>query len=116
MKRTVLYGAFLVGSLSLAACQQHNETNVSEPDLTGKEVETSQITDCKIKVGDVTFTKSINGADTCVTILTDGGLKFSCPEGLDFFCDPNEGKQYTARIADSNGQYQTVHVDSQSNS
>ena len=92
MKRTVLYGAFLVGSLSLAACQQHNETKVSEPDLTGKEVETSQITDCKIKVGDVTFTKSINGADTCVTILTDGGLKFSCPEGLDFFCDPNEGK------------------------
>ena len=56
MKRTVLYGAFLVGSLSLAACQQHNETKVSEPDLTGKEVETSQITDCKIKVGDVTFT------------------------------------------------------------
>ena len=50
MKRTVLYGAFLVGSLSLAACQQHNETKVSEPDLTGKEVETSQITDCKIKV------------------------------------------------------------------
>ena len=49
MKRTVLYGAFLVGSLSLAACQQHNETKVSEPDLTGKEVETSQITDCKIK-------------------------------------------------------------------
>lgn len=89
MKRTVLYGAFLVGCLSLAACQQHKESKTSEPDLTGKVAETSQITDCEIKVGDVTFTKSINGADTCVTILTDGGLKFSCPEGLDFFCDPN---------------------------
>ena len=92
MKRTVLYGAFLVGCLSLAACQQHKESKISEPDLTGKVAETSQITDYEIKVGDVTFTKSINGADTCVTILTDGGLKFSCPEGLDFFCDPNEGK------------------------
>lgn len=63
----------------------------SEPDLTGKVAETSQITDCEIKVGDVTFTKSINGADTCVTILADGGLEFNCPGGLDFFCDPNEG-------------------------
>ena len=43
-------------------------------------------------MGDVTFTKSINGADTCVTILADGGLEFNCPGGLDFFCDPNEGK------------------------
>ena len=66
MKRTVLYGAFLVGCLSLAACQQHKESKTSEPDLTGKVAETSQITDCEIKVGDVTFTKSINGADTCV--------------------------------------------------
>ena len=92
MKRTVLYGAFLVGCLSLAACQQHKESKTSEPDLTGKVAETSQITDCEIKVGDVTFTKSINGADTCVTILADGGLEFNCPGGLDFFCDPNEGK------------------------
>lgn len=43
MKRTVLYGAFLVGSLSLAACQQHKESKTSEPDLTGKVAETSQI-------------------------------------------------------------------------
>lgn len=90
MKRTVLYGAFLVGCLSLAACQQHKESKTSEPDLTGKVAETSQITDCEIKVGDVTFTKSINGADTCVTILAGGGLEFNCPGGLDFFCDPNE--------------------------
>lgn len=79
MKRTVLYGAFLVGCLSLAACQQHKESKTSEPDLTGKVAETSQITDCEIKVGDVTFTKSINGADTCVTILAGGGLEFNCP-------------------------------------
>lgn len=92
MKRTVLYGVFLVGCLSLAACQQHKESKTSELDLTGKVAETSQITDCEIKVGDVTFTKSINGADTCVTILADGGLEFNCPGGLDFFCDPNEGK------------------------
>ena len=52
MKRTVLYGAFLVGCLSLAACQQHKESKTSEPDLTGKVAETSQITDCEIKVGD----------------------------------------------------------------
>lgn len=81
MKRTVLYGAFLVGCLSLAACQQHKESKTSEPDLTGKVAETSQITDCEIKVGDVTFTKSINGADTCVTILADGGNS-TVPEDL----------------------------------
>ena len=40
MKRTVLYGAFLVGCLSLAACQQHKESKTSEPDLTGKVAET----------------------------------------------------------------------------
>ena len=49
MKRTVLYGAFLVGCLSLAACQQHKESKTSEPDLTGKVAETSQITDCEDK-------------------------------------------------------------------
>ena len=38
------------------------------------------------------FTRSINGADTCVSLLADGALEFHCREGLDFFCDPNEGK------------------------
>ena len=64
MKRTVLYGAFLVGSLSLAACQQHKESKTSEPDLTGKVAETSQITDCEIKVGDVTFTTANISSET----------------------------------------------------
>ena len=40
----------------------------------------------------VTFTNALNGADKYVNVLDNGALEFKCPEGLDFFIDPNEGK------------------------
>jgi len=90
MKKTVLFSAFLIGCITLVACQQKNSPKLEEANLTDNATSTSsQMAECEIKVGDVTFTRSINGADTCVSLLADGALEFRCREGLDFFCDPN---------------------------
>lgn len=51
----------------------------------------NKIQECKVQVGELTFTHAINGADTCVSLPEDGTLEFYCREGLDFFCDPNNG-------------------------
>lgn len=92
MKKTIIYQAILTGSLMLAACQPQNRTTQNEVGQTESAGVTSRITDCNVTLGDVTFTHSINGADTCISLLADGALEFRCAEGLDFFCDPNEGK------------------------
>jgi len=47
-------------------------------------------TECEVKFGDVTFTRALNGADTLVTIESDGRLRFNAGEKADFFCDPDE--------------------------
>ena len=49
MKKNRFIWSISCWMLSLAACQQHKESKTSEPDLTGKVAETSQITDCEIK-------------------------------------------------------------------
>lgn len=69
-----------------------NETTQNEAGQTESTDVTSRIADCKVTLGDVTFTHAINGADTCVSLLADRTLEFRCAEGLDFFCDPNDGK------------------------
>ena len=75
MKKTVLFSAFLIGCITLVACQQKNSPKLEEANLTDNATSTSsQMAECEIKVGDVTFTRSINGADTCVSLLADGAL------------------------------------------
>ena len=65
MKKTVLFSAFLIGCITLVACQQKNSPKLEEANLTDNATSTSsQMAECEIKVGDVTFTRSINGADT----------------------------------------------------
>ena len=86
MKTSVISYAILAGCIALAACQSKPKTM---PDA---EKATTKVAECNVKVGDVTFTNAINGADTCVKILEDGALEFRCAEKLDFFCDPNDGK------------------------
>lgn len=81
MKKTVLFSAFLIGCITLVACQQKNSPKLEEANLTDNATSTSsQMAECEIKVGDVTFTRSINGADTCVSLLADGALEFRCRE------------------------------------
>lgn len=92
MNKTIICQALLTGCLMLAACQPKNATTPNEPEQTGNINTTGKITDCHINLGNVTFTQALNGADTCVNLLADGALEFRCAEGLDYFCDPNEGK------------------------
>lgn len=44
---------------------------------------------CDIKVGNVLFTKAINGADSLAVVQDSSKLKFSVGEKKDFFNDPN---------------------------
>ena len=56
MKKTVLFSAFLIGCITLVACQQKNSPKLEEANLTDNATSTSsQMAECEIKVGDVTF-------------------------------------------------------------
>lgn len=92
MKSNIIYQTVLAGSLLLTACQPKNTAKQDELKQENSEITMNKITNCNVAVGDLTFTHSINRADTCVSLLEDGALEFRCREGLDFFCDPNEGK------------------------
>ena len=97
MKKNIICQVVFVGCLALAACQPksatiQNATTQNDPEQAGNVSVTNRISDCNIALGDLTFTHAINGADTCVSLLPGGALEFRCAEGLDFFCDPNDGK------------------------
>lgn len=92
MNKTFICQVLLAGCLMLAACQPKTTTTPNEPEQTGEMNTANKLTDCQINLGNVTFTHALNRADSCVSLLEDGALEFRCGEGLDFFCDPNEGK------------------------
>ncbi|QDA62095.1 DUF1349 domain-containing protein [Hymenobacter jejuensis] len=47
---------------------------------------------CDIKLGNIHFTKAINGADTLTKVDQQGRMAFRVGAKKDFFCDPNDGK------------------------
>lgn len=89
MKSNTICQVILAGSTLFASCQSNSSAKQDEPQQIMSETVVNKVTDCKISVGDITFTNAINGADNCVKLLDDGALEFHCTEGLDFFSDPN---------------------------
>jgi len=80
---------FTVASLSaiLVSCQQ-NSKQISTNSTATDSLQASD-TDCDITIGDIRFTRALNGADTLVNISNKGEVKFRAGEKKDFFCDPN---------------------------
>ena len=82
----------VLGGVLLAACQPNGGDGRNGGAQTDSMNVAEGLADCNVKVGGLTFTKALNGADTCVSVLGDGALEFRCTEGRDFFRDPNGGK------------------------
>lgn len=101
MKREFIYLATLCSFLLLSSCVYRvnsAEVQTGSPFVTIKGQSNSS--DCEIKVGNVTFTRAINGADSLVTLNENGVLEFMCDAKRDFFCNPDNEKysKYTAPI------------------
>ncbi|QGK73606.1 DUF1349 domain-containing protein [Flavobacterium sp. SLB02] len=92
MKSKFYVFCVLSGLTLLSACGNNNQKEISE--VTSKN---SQKTDsafvngssCDIKLANIHFTKSINGADTLARADTNGKVIFRAGEKKDYFSDPN---------------------------
>ena len=92
MKRNIICHGLIAASLFFTACASTpNEVKSAQDHPTDLD-QINAIPACAVTSGDLTFTHTLNGADTCVSVLPNGALEFYCREGLDFFCDPNGGK------------------------
>lgn len=86
MKKNIIYVA-LAAVTMLTACSEYSSNKVSEQPAADSVFVAG--TACDISVGDIRFTRSINGADTLVTVADNGEITFLAGENKDFFCDPN---------------------------
>lgn len=92
MKATFIYLFLLSSSLLLTKCGQKNDSTDKQTENLSVESKIDlqvKSTACNIKLGDVVFTRAINGADSLVSVEADGKVKFKCGEKQDFFRDPN---------------------------
>lgn len=95
MNKTFIYWTLLGISLCVSSCESHHnpqKTTNKDSLFTIDQTDELKGTDCDIKLGNVIFTKAVNGADTLVWIKDNGILEFRCGGKRDFFCDPNDGK------------------------
>lgn len=93
MNKTMILLTLIMGGLATQSCQQKtNEQTVVETPAAESKAIITNLTECQVRVGNLTFTHTLNGADTCITVKEGNAMEFRCTEGRDFFRDPNEGK------------------------
>lgn len=92
MRKFHFYQLALMGAFLLSACNGKSADGSKTATATDSIGHASNLTECNITVGDLTFDYTLNGADKFTTVLDSGSLKIKCTEGYDFFCDPNDGK------------------------
>lgn len=88
MNKTFIYWTLLGISLCVSSCESHhNPQKATDKDSlsTIDQIDELKGTDCDIKLGNVIFTKAVNGADTLVRIKDNGILEFRCGGKRDFF-------------------------------
>lgn len=90
MKRKTILTAALLGVLTFGSCQQSAKQVSMETSTPKEKALEENMTECKIRLGNLSFTQALNGADTCVNIIEPGKLEFRCTEKRDLFRDPNE--------------------------
>jgi len=87
-KNLTAIAAIAATVLMAAACAQNGQQATNQENQNPDSARVSG-TECDITVGDIHFTRAINGADTLVTVGPDGEVTFRAGEKKDFFCDPN---------------------------
>ena len=74
MKRNIICHGLIAASLFFTACASTpNEVKSAQDQPTGLD-QINAITACAVTSGDLTFTHTLNGADTCVSVLPNGSL------------------------------------------
>lgn len=93
MKKTWIYFALLGGTLALASCAGKAGSATRAAETAPAEVAdwTVDYEECSIALGNVSFTRALNGALRGVQV-EDGVMDFRCGAQTDFFCDPAAGK------------------------
>lgn len=90
MNKTTILLALIMGGLATQSCQQKaKEQTVVETPAVESTATITNLTECQVRVGSLTFTHAFNGADTCVAV-NGNQLEFYGITGKDFFIDPNE--------------------------
>lgn len=95
MRKNIIYVA-LAAVAVLSSCGKNNGNN---SDSIAKQPKDSVVVageDCDITIGDIRFTRSVNGADALVTLQEDGSVEFLAGENKDFFCDPKDKTSNTS--------------------
>ena len=96
MKKTIVYCALLGGVLALGGCSSQGSKKAADA-ATVAAASTAQQPGMKSEAGDLTvgnvhFTRAINGAMQGVGLKDGGALEFRCGPKADIFSDPNGGK------------------------
>lgn len=90
MNKTMIFLALIMGGLATQSCQQKvKEQTVAETPVAESTATITNLTECQVRIGSLTFTHAFNGADTCVTVKGNDKLELYGTEGKDFFIDPN---------------------------
>ena len=96
MKKTLLCFALLGGLVALGGCahKASEKTGAAEAGAASVQQPAKAIESepCDVTVGNVRFTRALNGAMKGVTLRADGVLEFRCGPKADIFSDPNGGK------------------------
>lgn len=92
MKSKMYVFCLLSGLTLLSACGNNNQKEVSETaSKNNKKVDSAFVngSPCDIKLANIHFTKSVNGADTLAKADANGKVIFRAGEKKDYFSDPN---------------------------
>lgn len=72
----------------LSSCGGNNGNNSDLIAVQTKDTVVVAGEDCDITIGNIRFTRSVNGADALVSVREDGSVEFLAGENKDYFCDP----------------------------
>ena len=91
MRRVLFYTLTVVMASVIYSCTNTPENAKSSAEVAATKTDSAKVSgvDCDIRLNDIHFTKSVNGADTLVSLGKDGTVTFRAGEKKDFFCDPN---------------------------
>ncbi len=87
MKKNFIYVVLAVMGV-LTSCSSTPKTN-NESEKPATDSVFVAGTACDITLGNIHFTRSINGADSLVSVTENGDVTFTAGETKDYFCNPN---------------------------
>lgn len=91
MKTKFLICSAIFGIILFSACNTASKENKTAENKNTKSEDSAVVrgTPCDVKLNNIHFTKSINGADTLAKVDVKNNIEFHVGEKKDYFSDPN---------------------------